>query len=194
MKTVIIIPARYKSSRLPGKPLKKILNKELVIWVAQTCEKVLSKKKIFIASDDNRIISKVRKYGYNAIKTSKSCYTGTDRVAEAAKKINSNIFINVQGDEPLLNPKDIKKIIKEKIKYPKNVICGYTQIQKNENPGNPNLPKVVMNENNELLYMSRSVVPSTKKTKRFNNIFFKQVCIYAFSKNELKMYYKFKRN
>ena len=189
MKTVIIIPARYQSTRFPGKPLQKILNKEMIIWVAEKCEKVLNKKLVYIATDDERIHAKVKEFDFQTISTSKNCLTGTDRVAEASKKINSEIYINVQGDEPLIKPEDVKMVIDHKLKYPNHVICGYTEISKNENPLNKNIPKVVLNENEELMYISRSLVPGFKdenlSTKRK---YFKQVCIYAFNKHELNKF------
>ena len=167
MKAVIIIPARYQSSRFPGKPLKKILNKEMIIWVAEACEKVLDKKLVYVATDNDKIHDKVKEFGFQTISTSKLCLTGTDRVAEASKKINSEIYINVQGDEPLVKPRDIKSILNEKLKYPEHVICGYTEILKNENPLNKNIPKVVLNEKNELIYISRSLVPGSKDKNLF---------------------------
>ena len=87
----------------------------------------------------------------------------TDRVAEASKKINSGIIVNVQGDEPLIRPIDIKKIINCKKKYPNHVICGYDRIHDSENPDNTNLPKVVVNKKHELIYISRSKIPGSKK-------------------------------
>ena len=192
MKAVIVIPARYESSRFPGKPLKKILNKEMIIWVAEVCEKVLGKKLVYIATDDERIHNKVKEFGFQTISTSKLCLTGTDRVAEASKKIDSEIYINVQGDEPLIKSQDIKKILDEKLKYPERVICGYTEILKNEDPLNKNIPKVVLNENDELIYISRSLIPNSKDENLLNkNKYFKQVCIYAFNKNELDQFYMF---
>ena len=194
MKAVIIIPARYQSSRFPGKPLKKILNKEMIIWVAEACEKVLDKKLVYVATDDDKIHDKVKEFGFQTISTSKLCLTGTDRVAEASNKINSEIYINVQGDEPLVKPRDIKSILNEKLKYPEHVICGYTEILKNENPLNKNIPKVVLNEKNELIYISRSLVPGSKdKNLSIKKKYFKQVCIYAFNKHELDKYYSFKK-
>ena len=189
MKAVIIIPARYKSSRFPGKPLKRILNKEMIIWVAEVCEKVLGKKLVYIATDDDRIRTKVKEFGFQTISTSELCLTGTDRVAEASKKINSEIYINVQGDEPLVKSDDIKKIIDYKIKYPDHVVCGYTEISKNENPLNKNIPKVVLNENDELMYISRSLVPDSKNENMpTKKKYFKQVCIYAFNRQELNKF------
>lgn len=194
MKKIIIIPARFQSKRFPGKPLKKILNKELVIWVAEACDKVLGNEFVYIATDDERIDNKVKEYGFKTILTSKDCLTGTDRVAEASLKIESDIYINVQGDEPLVKPQDIKKIIDKKIEYPNHVICGYTEILESEDPLNKNIPKIVLSENSELIYISRSIIPSSKEENFIKkNKFLKQVCIYAFNKSELKQFYNFKK-
>ena len=114
MKTIVIIPARYKSSRFPGKPLIRLLGKPMILWVADLCSTAIGKKNVFIATDDNEISNTITNEGYQAIMTSKDCLTGTDRLAEAAKKINADIYVNVQGDEPLVNPKDIQNIIEEK--------------------------------------------------------------------------------
>ena len=187
-KTVIIIPARYGSSRYRGKPLVKILGRELVLRVADVCAKTIGKDNVYIATDSKKIVNKVSQYNYKYVMTSRNCLTGTDRVAEAAKKISAKIFINVQGDEPLVNPKDIKKIIASKKKYFNYVICGYDKIHKLQNPKSLNLPKVVVNSKNELIYISRSLIPGSKKIIRKKK-YFKQVCIYAFNSNELNKFY-----
>ena len=185
MKVLIIIPARYKSSRLPGKPLKKIKGKELILRVIEKCKKIIGKQVGLIVATDNEQIHKlVKDYGYKSLMTSKKCLTGTDRVAEVARKISANIYINVQGDEPLINPLDIKKIIKAKIKNPNKVICGYTDLNKDERVENINIPKLVLNKKKELIYMSRSQIPGFKN-KKSKAKYFKQVCIYAFNKKEL---------
>ena len=190
MKTVIIIPARYKSSRFPGKPLAKILGKEMILRVLEICNKLINKKKIFVATDNKKINNLVVKNNFNVIMTSKKCSTGTDRVAEASKKIKADIFINVQGDEPVIRAKDIEKIINTKKKYPNHVICGYTSISDFENENNVNLPKVVVNKKSDLIYMSRSPIPG-KKNKNKKIKYLKQVCIYGFNKNELYKFFKF---
>ena len=164
----------------------------MVLRVADICAKVSGKKNLYIATDNKKISSIVKNAGYNTIMTSKSCLTGTDRVAEAALKIKSKIFINVQGDEPTINPNDIKKVIRVKLKNKNHVVCGYDKLQKFDDPKNINLPKVVMNEKKELIYISRSVIPGSKKNNK-NKIFYKQVCIYAFNRDELRMFYKKKR-
>ena len=96
------------------------------------------------------------------ILTSENCLTGTDRVYEVALKKIAKNYINVQGDEPLIKPEDIKKIIDKKLEYPDHVVCGYSEILKKENPLNKNIPKVVLNDNEELMYISRSLVPGFK--------------------------------
>jgi 3-deoxy-manno-octulosonate cytidylyltransferase (CMP-KDO synthetase) len=124
--------------------------------------------------------------------TSKKNLTGTDRVAEASLKIKGDIFINVQGDEPLIKPNDIIKVINFKKKEKDFVICAYCKLQKDEKESRRTIPKIVFNEKNELLYISRSPIPVSKN----NNVaiqYYKQVCIYAFTKNELKQFKNLKR-
>ena len=191
MKTSIIIPARYGSSRYRGKPLVKILGREMILRVADICKKIKNVR-VFIATDSKKIANVAEKNGYDYIMTSKNCLTGTDRVAEASKKIKSEIFINVQGDEPTISPRDIQKIMNAKKKFPNHVICGYDKIHNFESPKNINLPKVVVNSKDELIYISRALVPGTKK-KNKNINYFKQVCIYAFNKKQLKKFHLKKR-
>ena len=191
MKKIIIIPARYGSTRYKGKPLVKILNREMVLRVADICAKVVNKKNLYVATDSKKISKVVESANYNSLMTSSNCLTGTDRVAEAAKQIKAKIYINVQGDEPTINPKDIKKIIKAKIKYPNHVICGYDKINSYEDPLNKNLPKVVINDKKELIYISRSLIPGSKSKKKLD--YLKQVCIYAFNEKELAKFSQNKR-
>ena len=182
MTTSIIIPARFGSSRYRGKPLVKILGKEMVIRVADICNKIKNAK-VFVATDSKKIANVVKKYGYKYIFTSTNCLTGTDRVAEASKKIRSKIYINVQGDEPTINPNDIKKVIKTKKKFPNHVICGYDKVHDFENPKNINLPKVVVNSKGELIYISRALVPGAKKKIKILNIINKYVFMHLIKNN-----------
>ena len=190
-KIAIIIPARFKSSRFPGKPLAKILGKEMIIRVAKICQKAVGKKNVFIATDNLKIKKVCSNFNLNVIMTSSNCASGTDRVFLASKKIKSKTIINVQGDEPIIKINDILKVIKFKKKNPNCVVCGYSSINHKE-AKNVNVPKVVINNNNQLIYMSRSLIPGAKKNVIKRN-FFKQVCIYAFNKMELKKFYNFKK-
>lgn len=185
MKIIIVIPARFKSTRFPGKPLAKILGKPMIHWVADICKDVVGRENVFIATDDNKIYDFVIETGFNCIRTSEKCLTGTDRLSEVAKKINADIYVNVQGDEPLVNPEDIFKIIETKKQYPNDVINGYTEISPSEDSDDINIPKVIFTENKRLIYMSRKSLPGSLKSDVIPSKSFKQVCIYAFNRKEL---------
>jgi 3-deoxy-manno-octulosonate cytidylyltransferase (CMP-KDO synthetase) len=188
MKSVVVIPARYKSNRFPGKPLVHLLNKPMILWVAELSAQAVGKENVYIATDDNRISKVVIAAGFNAIMTSDQCLTGTDRLAEAANKIPADVYINVQGDEPLVNPKDIVNIIKAKETHYDEIINGYCPISDDEDPNNVNIPKVIFTEDNGLVYMSRQAIPGFKDNSQAPGQYYKQVCIYAFTENELKSY------
>ncbi len=180
---IIVIPARYKSSRFPGKPLALIKGKTLLERVWDQCSKAAPKDKIYIATDNKKIYNYCLKKKYQCLMTSTKCLTGTDRVYELSKKIKSKIYINVQGDEPLILPKDIKKIIKYSLKYPNYILNGMCKINNELDYRSFHVPKVVVNNNNFLLYMSRGGIPSNKKNEFVAS--FKQVCIYAFPRKAL---------
>lgn len=191
MKTIVVIPARYKSTRLPGKPLIKLLGKTMIEWVAELSAKAVGNENVYIATENNEIFSKVREVGFKAILTSDECLTGTDRVAEVAKKIEADIYVNVQGDEPLINSNDIKKIIDAKKKYPSDVINAYTEIEYDQNPTNLNIPKVIFTKDKRLIYISRKDIPGFKEKLNKPDTYYKQVCIYAFNQKELEMFYDY---
>lgn len=193
MKTIIVIPARYGSSRYAGKPLIKLLNKPMIQWVAELSARVVGKPNVYIATDDNRIQNTVTQLGYNVVMTSENCLTGTDRLAEVAKKIEADIYINVQGDEPLVNPKDIQKVIDCKKKYPNDVINGYTTMSNDEDPQSLNKPKIIFTEDKRMVYISRQAVPGFKDPKYSSKVYHKQVCIYAFNREELLEFGNFGR-
>ena len=186
-RSVVVIPARYKSSRFPGKPLAKIKGKEMILHVAEKAEQAIGKENVYIATENQVIANLVKKSGYKVVITSDSCLTGTDRVAEASREINADIFINVQGDEPMIDPEDIKKVIYLKKSNPNHVINCMSQLHNNENSNDKKIPKVVCDLQNNLLYSSRNSIP-TKKSEGSKKIM-KQVCIYAFSKEQLNKFY-----
>ena len=111
MKTIGVIPARYQSSRFPGKPLADILGKPMIWWVYQQCIKVPELNEVYVATDDRRIYDVCEQYGIQVIMTSDQCRTGTDRVGEVAAKVDGDLFVNIQGDEPLIEPQMIRDII-----------------------------------------------------------------------------------
>jgi 3-deoxy-manno-octulosonate cytidylyltransferase (CMP-KDO synthetase) len=112
MKYIVVIPARYQSKRLPGKPLVRIGGLPMIVRTYNQCLKIVSKNKIIVATDSYKIRKVCDEYKIKSLITSNKCLTGTDRVAEVAKKIKAKFYINVQGDEPFFNPIDLKKLIK----------------------------------------------------------------------------------
>jgi 3-deoxy-manno-octulosonate cytidylyltransferase (CMP-KDO synthetase) len=182
----IIIPARYQSSRFPGKPMIDILGVSMIHRVWKQCVEVLPSECIFVATDSKEILSHCNDRNIQVIMTSDSCLTGTDRVYEAAKKINARMIINVQGDEPLVDPKDIQSVIYEANKYPDQIINAMCPITDEKDYRSVNIPKVVANLDGDLLYMSRSMIP-TNKNSTFSGAW-KQVCIYAFPLPALKLF------
>jgi len=181
---IVVIPARLKSKRLPFKPLIKIKGIPMIIRTFNQCSKAVPQKRIIVATDSKQIINICNEYGVNAILTSKNCKTGTDRVAEVSKKIKAKIYINLQGDEPIFPPKDIKKFIDFSLKNKNKIINGYTKINLKKDYEDRNVPKVVFDNKENLIYMSRSPIPGNK-SKKFVRAW-RQVCIYSFPKKILK--------
>jgi len=182
----VVIPARFKSSRFPGKPLVDICGKPMIQHVWERCCEAVGKDKVYVATDDNRIESAVNAFGGSVILTSSDCLTGTDRLAEVNEQLDLDFLINVQGDEPLIEPNDILLVIKKYQKEPGKIINAMCAIENEEEFRSFNVPKVVVTKTNNLLYMSRAPIP-TSKTNDFS-FGYKQVCIYAFSRNHLKFF------
>ena len=140
---LVVIPARYKSIRLPGKPLLDIAGRPMILRTFDQCRKVFPLNKILVATDDQRIKKVCEKENIKTLITSKKCLTGTDRIAEVAKKIKVKFYINVQGDEPICNISDLKKLFSEAKKNPNQIINGYTEIKNKKLFYSPHIPKVV---------------------------------------------------
>ena len=188
---IVVIPARFGSKRLPGKPLKKILGIPMVIRTSMQCLKVVKRSQLIVATDDRRIQKCCKKYSINSILTSKNCKTGTDRVAEVAKKIKVKNYINVQGDEPIFNPIDLKNMIKQAKKNRNKILLGYTKIENKINIGNKNIPKVVFDKNENLLYASRNPIPFVNLNKSCKS--WRQVLVYSFPRVEVLKFYNMRK-
>lgn len=191
-KFVIIIPARYSSSRLPGKPLKLINNKPLIYVTWKNITKTVDKNIVYIATDSEKIKNICNDYGMKTLMTSHLCKTGSDRVSEASNIFKGKLIINLQGDEPFLKKKTVKSFINFALKNKNYVTNCFTKIKKKSEFLSVNIPKVLVNKKNFLLYMSRSPVPGSKNFS-FNKSY-KQVCIYAFPSVILKKYFGVYKN
>ena len=188
MNFVLIIPARYKSSRFPGKPLTLVKGKSMIRHVYDQCLKAVPQDSIYVATEDDRIADHCKKNNIQFIMTSDECLTGTDRLCEVSKLIEADYYINIQGDEPLFNPVDIQSLIQElsKQKNLYDVYCGYCSIDSEDTFYSLNMPKVIFNKRKELIYMSRAPIPSNKKNEFKKG--FRQVCGYAFSRKSLEIF------
>ena len=163
-KVIAILPARLESSRLPRKALKDICGLPMIVHVFKRC--LLSKKldEVYVATDSLEIKEVVEKYGGKVILTSSKHETGTDRIAEAALELDVEIIVNIQGDEALVNPKYIDRVASELIENPNiNVGILVNSFSKKDSPSDI---KVVLNKNNDVMYLSRSDIPSDS---RLNN-------------------------
>ena len=152
----LIIPARFGSSRFEGKPLADIHGKPMIVRVWEKCCKAVHENSIFVATDDDRIEQACVEYGINILRTSTHCLTGTDRVYEVSRLIDRDIYINVQGDEPMLDPDDIRLVIDQAMRTPDQIVNGMCLITEENAFFSANTPKVVTDLSGALLYMSRA--------------------------------------
>ena len=191
MNYIVVIPARYKSSRLEGKPLIDLNGIPMIIRTYRQCLKAVPSNLIYIATDHDLIKKTCSKEGVQVVMTSSNCLTGTDRVAEVSEKIYAETYVNVQGDEPLFNPDDLKLLLKEIKKYPNDIITGYCEIDNELMHKDIHVPKVVIRPDGRLLYASRAPIPSNKLNTFQKG--WRQVCAYAFPKAVLKIFSSVKK-
>lgn len=184
MKIIGLIPSRYQSSRFPGKPLTLICGKPMIYWVYQQVIKVQELDEVFVATDDERIKEVCDKYEMKVIMTSDKHQTGTDRLGEVAKKIEADFYINIQGDEPLIEPETIRKILLYKMENPEvKVINSITPICDEREVLSNTCVKVVTNAKDDGIYLSRSPIPYPKKNQ--NIVYYKHLGLYGLSREAL---------
>ena len=186
MKQVIVIPARMSGKRLPNKPLIKILGKEMLLHVWELCQKVFDRKKIYVATEDIKIVNFCHKFGIQVVKTSYAP-TALYRIKLFSDKIKAKGYININGDEPVANLKDIRKLIKYNKKYPNRVVIGSGFCSK-QKYNDSTKAKIITSNSGKLLYCSRLSLPYSKKdyTKHAKSA----VWHHALNKNALDKYVK----
>jgi 3-deoxy-manno-octulosonate cytidylyltransferase (CMP-KDO synthetase) len=184
MEYLVVIPARYASSRLPGKPLMDISGIPMIVRTYRQCIKAVLPELVIVATDDERIKNVCEGEGIRVVMTSADCLTGTDRVAEVARHIHVNTYINVQGDEPLFNPADLSALIHVAMENPSDVVNGYCPITEEAAFRSSTVPKVIVRPDGRLLYMSRGAIPTNKKLGFAKA--WRQVCAYAFPRAALE--------
>ena len=188
-KVFCIIPARYGSTRIPGKPLRKIVGKPLIEWVWRNASKISSFSDVFVATDSEEIIDSVKKFGGKFIKTATSHKSGTDRVAEAARKLNisdRDIIINIQADEPVIHSLSTENLISCLCKSKSINMATLAYLSsKVEDFQNSNVVKIVVDRDNFALYFSRSPIPYCKGNAD-GFVFLKHLGIYGYKMDFLQ--------
>lgn len=198
MKCIGIIPARYQSVRFPGKPLVLIYHKPMIQWVYERASEALPQ--VWVATDNQDILDAVKAFGGNAIMTSPDHQSGTDRCAEAARKISEefdfDIVVNIQGDEPFIEPDQIR-ILTEAFEPGVEIA---TLVRRIKTPGeleDPNQPKVVVGENGNALYFSRAPIPYGRGVERSEwlsvNTYWAHIGLYGYRSEVLQEITKLER-
>ncbi len=200
MPAIIIIPARYASTRFPGKPLCPLSGKPLILHVYERSKLAKSALEVFVATDNKLIYDAVEGFGGKAIMTSEGHQSGTDRIAEAVKILentgygiqDTDIIVNVQGDEPMIQPEMIDDVIEVMEDERASIGTLAKKIEKAEEITDPNIVKVVFNEDGFALYFSRSPIPYhrdgnqlSRHASRITQHYFKHIGIYAYRKDVL---------
>ncbi len=188
LKILGVIPARYKSSRFEGKPLAEING---VPMLKRTYNQAIQSKKLdalVVATEDQRIVAYCQTEGIPVMMTSSECLTGTDRIAEVAQSMDYDLYINIQGDEPVIDPDSINEVVEEFREHGKKYVAYnlYKVIDDDSEITSPTIIKTIVNVKDELMYMSRAAVPFSKTEEE--PTVKKQVCVYGFTKEALEVF------
>nr|WP_305138690.1 3-deoxy-manno-octulosonate cytidylyltransferase [uncultured Schaedlerella sp.] len=189
MKIVGVIPARYQSSRFPGKPLANICGRPMIWWVYHQAKKAKSLDELYVATDDERICHVCEEYNINFVFTSNIHKTGADRVAEVAMKTDGDIYLNIQGDEPLIEEFAIEEIIKYKMSSDDKYV-GMKSFIENKSIADPNVVKVVTDLSGYALYFSRSAIPYNID----NSCVYRCMGLYAYDRSLLLNFISWKQS
>lgn len=184
MSVIAVIPSRYASTRLPGKPLVDICGKPMVQHVYERVRRVELFDEVLVATDDERIKRAVEDFGGSAVMTSPKCSSGSDRLIEVAKAYPADIYVNIQGDEPLVEPSSIEKLVRamlEDTSLQMGTLCYPVSVEQAQNS---NLVKVVRSHNGNALYFSRSPIPFPRLGGRKPS-YFGHLGIYAYRRDFL---------
>ncbi len=187
MKVLGVIPARWASTRFEGKMLALLEGRPLIEHVWRQAKKSQVLEDVLIACDDQRILKVAKSFGANAVMTAQDHESGTDRIAEAVAKINVDVIVNVQGDEPLIDPQVIDGLAKVLLKDSQLVMATVIKRIENENDlNNPNVVKALVDCAQNALYFSRSAIPYNRGNKSFKEcVYYKHIGLYAYRKDFL---------
>jgi len=186
MRSVGVIPARYSSTRFPGKPLALINNKPMIQWVYERSSQAKTLDNVIIATDDQRIVDAVKSFGGKVRMTSPEHQSGTDRIAEVAKDIEADLIVNIQGDEPLIEPSVIDDAVRPLMDNPSlemgTLAC---KLPGDIDPADSNVVKVIFDDSGRALYFSRSPIPFYRDADTSDHLYWQHVGLYVYRKEML---------
>lgn len=182
----IVIPARYGSTRLPGKPLADIAGKPMVQHVYERACQVAGVQTVLVATDDERVMQTVQAFGGRCVMTSPDHPSGTDRLVEVMVQVPADIYVNLQGDEPLVRPQDVQRLVDGMLADASVAVGTLCHAIDAQEARNPNAVKVVLADNGDALYFSRSLIPYPRDTEEAS--YFKHVGVYAYRHEVLAQY------
>ena len=185
MKVIGMIPARYASSRLPGKPLAPILGKAMIQRVVEQTAKAQVLDEVWVATDDERIVATVEAFGGKAVMTAPECASGTDRLADASQKVAGDIFVNVQGDQPFIDPLMIDETVGPMLADETLEMATLIHpIHRAEDLADPGVVKAVIDLQGNGLYFSRSLIPAPHNDVEHQ--VYEHVGLYAYRRDFLR--------
>lgn len=190
MDAIGVIPARFASTRFPGKVLADILGRPMIQWVWDAAKKALTLDDLVVATDDERVLRSVEDFGGKAILTSAEHRTGTDRICEVVNPLDVRVIVNIQADEPIIDPSMVDDLARSLLDETTIQMATLSHPIKSEQElKDPNVVKVVTDKDGFALYFSRSLIPYPRTDKRLDISdrprFFKHVGMYAYTKDFL---------
>lgn len=185
-KIISIIPARYQSSRFPGKPLALINGKSMIQWVYERVSSVPEIEEVYVATDDQRIFDAIESFGGKAIMTGE-CVCGSDRVYQACRYLDADIILNIQGDEPMIKTEMIRDLISAFNDPEVKMATLKKEITSESDINNPNIAKLITDENSNAIYFSRSTIPYNRDG-RDDIKYYKHIGVYGYTKDFLKTF------
>jgi len=195
MKIIAMIPARFEASRFPGKLMKDLAGKTVILRTYEATKNSNLFNEVYVITDSELIFNEIISNGGKAIKSKKEHESGSDRIAEAVENLKVDIVVNVQGDEPFTQTAPLKKLLdvfKSDTTKEIDIASLMLKIKEDEEINNPNNVKVVTDENNFAMYFSRSPIPYPRE--KSTAVYFKHIGIYAFRKEALLKFTKLPMN
>ncbi|GIM50384.1 3-deoxy-manno-octulosonate cytidylyltransferase [Capnocytophaga stomatis] len=190
MKIIAMIPARYEASRFPGKLMKDLEGKPVIVRTFEAVFNTHLFEQVYVVTDDDRIEETILNAGGKVIRSKKEHQSGSDRIAEACEDLEADVIVNIQGDEPFTEKKNLEMLLKIFSEDANNQVSVASLMERLHNPEdvcNPNNVKVVVSKSGDALYFSRAFIPFPRDEKS-EGVYFKHIGIYAYRKEALMQF------